>query len=72
MLYKERAPLTAAGINASITSSYFLANTRMGYQFDKHWSAFVSCNNMGNIQYSDLLGSKMPNRWWTAGAGFKF
>jgi vitamin B12 transporter len=72
MLYKERTPLTASSINTSITSSYLLANVRVGCQFNRHWSAFASCNNIGDIQYSDLLGSKMPNRWLSAGAGFKF
>lgn len=72
MLYKEREPLNASSINASITSSYMLVNARIQYQFNKNWSAFVSCNNIGDIKYSDLLGSKMPDRWLSAGAGFKF
>lgn len=72
MLYKERKPLTASAINASVTSSYLVANARLGFQFNRNWSVFANCNNIGDVAYSDLLGSKMPNRWWTAGAAFKF
>ncbi len=71
-LYKERNVLLAKGINAEITSSYFLMNARLGFQFNKHWSVFASCNNIGDITYSDLLGSKMPQRWLTGGASFAF
>jgi iron complex outermembrane receptor protein len=71
-LYKERNVLLAKGINAEVSSSYFLVNARLGYQFNKTFSVFASCNNIGDITYSDLLGSKMPQRWLTGGASFAF
>lgn len=72
MLYKERAEGKATAINAEVGSSYCVANARAAFRFNTHWQAFISCNNMGDIKYSDLLGSKMPNRWWSAGASFAF
>lgn len=72
MLYKERNAQEAKGINASISPSYLLLNARLGFRFNKHWSIFTSCNNIGDVSYSDLLGSKMPQRWLTGGAGFAF
>jgi iron complex outermembrane receptor protein len=72
ILYKERATLNAVAINAEVSSSYWLANMRAAFRFNKHWQAFVSCNNLGDLKYSDLLGSKMPNRWWSAGASLIF
>ena len=72
MLYKARTVLTKPDINAEVSSSYLVANTRLSYQFNENFSAFASCNNIGDIRYADLLGSKMPNRWWTAGASFRF
>lgn len=72
MIYKERKPQTAKGINAEISSSYAVFNARVAFAFDKKVSAHISCNNIGNLQYSDLLGSKMPSRWLMAGASFRF
>lgn len=72
MIYKERKPQVAKGINAEISSSYAVFNARAAFAFDKKVSAHISCNNIGDIQYSDLLGSKMPSRWLMAGASFSF
>lgn len=71
-IYKERTALEAKGINAGISPSYFLVNARLGFRFNKNWSVFASCNNIGDVSYSDLLGSKMPQRWLTGGAAFAF
>ncbi|HTN16957.1 MAG TPA: TonB-dependent receptor [Chitinophagaceae bacterium] len=72
MLYKERKAQEAKGINATVSPSYFLLNARIGFNFNKHWSIFANCNNITDVTYSDLLGSKMPQRWFTGGAAFAF
>lgn len=71
-LYKERNVSVAKGINAEVASSYFLVNARLGLNVNKTFSLFAGCNNIGDIKYSDLLGSKMPQRWFIAGAQFSF
>lgn len=72
MIHKERNPQNAKGINAQISSAYTVFNARVGFAFCKQFSAHISCNNIGNTQYADLLGSKMPTRWLMAGAAYHF
>ena len=67
LIYKDRNPLVASGINASISKSYFLMNTKIAYSFYKSMKFYIACDNLTDITYSDLLGSKMPRRWNSAG-----
>jgi vitamin B12 transporter len=70
-IYKERNGQKASGINAEISKNYFMMNGRLQYAFSKKVNAFASTTNLGNISYSDLLGSRMPGRWTTAGVNVK-
>ena len=70
-IFKQRMPLQAAGIKAAITKDYWLVNAKLSYRY-KIASAFVAINNIGNIKYSDLLGSRMPGSWTTAGLAVSF
>ncbi|MEO7048359.1 MAG: TonB-dependent receptor, partial [Ferruginibacter sp.] len=70
-IYKERMPQNAPGIKAFITKDYWLVNTKIEYRY-KIATAFIAVNNIGNIQYSDLLGSKMPGSWTTGGISLAF
>jgi iron complex outermembrane receptor protein len=45
----------------------FLINSRLGYRFNEHFSAFLAADNMGNLQYEELERYRMPGRSWTAG-----
>ncbi len=65
-IYKVRNAQEAAGIKALITKNYWLVNAKVDYRY-KIATAFIAVNNIGNIKYSDLLGSKMPGSWTTAG-----
>jgi len=67
LIYKDRAPLKAAAINAVISKNYFLMNARLGYTIASRVKLFITTNNITDIEYSDLLGSKMPRRWTTGG-----
>jgi len=70
-IYKERNPRQAPGINAIVSPHYWLVNVKTAYQF-KQFNLFVAVNNIGNVRYSDLLGSKMPQSWTTAGLNLSF
>ena len=70
-IYKQRMPRQAAAIKASVAKDYWLVNTKLSYSY-KIATAFIAVNNIGNIQYSDLLGSKMPGSWITAGLAVLF
>lgn len=67
-IYKERITQKANPINAEITPSYFVFNTKAGWEFLKNGGKmFVQADNLFDKHYSDLLGSKMPGRWLSAG-----
>lgn len=67
-VYKERTAQKANPISAEITPSYFVFNTKVGWQFlKKGGKLFIQTDNLFDKKYSDLLGSKMPGRWLSAG-----
>lgn len=65
-IYKERTTQSASKINAAIEKSYWLCNLKLQYGINKA-NVFVSVNNIGDVKYSDLLGSQMPGSWVTGG-----
>lgn len=67
LVFKQRDARAASSINAAVTKDYFLLNARIGFEFYKKAQCFISCNNVTDITYSDLLGSIMPRRWVTGG-----
>lgn len=70
-LYKERQVMRASPIMAEISKSYFLTHLRYDIRVVKGLGRlFVQCDNLGNVNYADLLGSKMPGRWWSVGVRF--
>jgi iron complex outermembrane receptor protein len=67
-LYKKRNERKAAAINAEITPSYFIMGTKLAYTLPrKYGRLFIQADNLFNKTYSDLLGSRMPGRWLSAG-----
>ncbi|MFD2919966.1 TonB-dependent receptor plug domain-containing protein [Terrimonas rubra] len=73
-LYKHRRPdATVGGINAKLTSDYFIMNARLSYALLKNrLSFFVQADNVFDRSYSDLLGAIMPGRWAMGGVKFNF
>lgn len=72
-LFKKREQQKAGSINATISSSYFLANARIEYRFFKQrLGVFAAADNLFDTQYSDLLGAIMPGRWFTGGIKYQF
>ncbi|KAA0990096.1 TonB-dependent receptor plug domain-containing protein [Dyadobacter aurulentus] len=70
-LYKQRAARETAAIEARISSSYFMINAKAEYAFlNKMLAVYVQADNAFDVQYSDLLGSKMPGRWVMGGIRF--
>lgn len=67
LIYKDRDAKNAPAINAAITKNYLLLNAKIGYNVCQKIKLFISCNNITDIKYSDLLGSLMPGRWSTGG-----
>ena len=67
-VYKIRNEQTASAINAALSESYFLVNSKFSYLTTKRkGTIFVEVSNLTNTKYSDLLGAIMPGRWICAG-----
>jgi vitamin B12 transporter len=71
-LYKQREEQkTPGGINATLTPEYFLLNTKIEFSPVKRFGIFVQVDNVGDVNYSDILGAQMPGRWWMGGVRWK-
>lgn len=67
-VFKKRDEQKSAAINAALSPSYFVLNTKLGYAFAAGRSKlFFQADNLFNKRYSDLLGAQMPGRWLSAG-----
>jgi vitamin B12 transporter len=67
-VYKIRNAQAASAINAALSKSYFLVNTKWAYLLNnRKGNVFVEITNLTNTPYSDLLGAIMPSRWIAAG-----
>jgi iron complex outermembrane receptor protein len=67
-VYKIRNAQTASAINATLSTNYFLVNSKFSYLTSKRkGNVFLEITNLTNTAYSDLLGAIMPSRWIAAG-----
>jgi len=54
-------------VNGDIKASYFVSNLRLGYQLNNNFSVYTQVQNLTNTDYQEILGAKMPGRWWSLG-----
>jgi len=66
-LYKDRPMQIASGINSTLNPSYFLHNAKIGVNVASNFGLFVQIQNLGDIEYQNILGARMPGRWFQAG-----
>lgn len=67
-IYKKRNERIASAINTAVSPDYFLMNAKVQYGFfNRRLSVYAQMDNVFNRQYSDLLGSIMPGRWFMGG-----
>jgi iron complex outermembrane receptor protein len=72
-IYKKRDAQKAAGINAEVKEDYFALNMRGNLFLQKYKSTiFVQVDNVFNHEGQDLLGSRLPGRWLSAGFEINF
>ena len=51
-------------LNVALEPTYVIINSEIGYRFlDKKMKVQGQVLNIFNVQYSDILGAKMPGRW---------
>ncbi len=65
-IFKERMPQAALAIKSVVTKQYWIVNTKLAYTY-QFADAFISINNIGNVKYVDLLGSRMAESWVSGG-----
>jgi len=70
-VYKYRDAEAANAINAAVTKDYFVMDANAKYAFFEN-QMFVTANvyNVFNRPHADILGAKLPNRWFILGVGF--
>lgn len=67
-LYKTRQRQLSAPIKAEVTKDYFLLNAKAeGFLIRQKLSLFAQVDNLFDRNYSDLLGTPMPGRWFMGG-----
>jgi len=72
-LYKKRNAQELAALRAKISGDYAVVNTRAAFLLPRKFGrVYVQADNLFNTTYSDLLGSTMPGRWWSAGWSGRF
>lgn len=67
-IYKHRKEQKVTSINAEVTASTFIMNTKAGvFLWKKKLNIYVESDNMSDTVNSDLLGSRLPRRWFMTG-----
>lgn len=71
-LYKDRAEQFAPGIDEQLEESYLLLNAILGLNISKNLSVSLQMNNIQDVEYANILGAKMPGRWFMGGLRFTY
>ncbi len=67
-VYKIRTASTASVIGADLSENYLLINAKFQlFLHHQKLGCYFQADNLFNKSYSDLLGSKMPERWLSVG-----
>lgn len=68
-LYKERQPMSAASPHiAAVSADYFVMNAKLeAFVWKRMATVFVQADNLFDRSFTDLLGSRMPGRWFMGG-----
>lgn len=71
-LWKQRDGDTAPPIESELTTSYTVWNGRVAYAFlNRQLTVNLMIHNVLNAQYADILGAKMPDRWFMGGIAWR-
>ena len=67
-IFKTRLADYSEAIGVGIEPEYFVANANLGYRImDNRVALKAEVLNLFDVEYSDILGSVMPGRWFMAG-----
>ncbi len=71
-LYKQREARVASSINSELEESYWLWNTRIGYDLTDGAGIHLDVRNVFDKAYQNILGAQMPGRWLMGGVHWGF
>lgn len=71
-LFKERDATYSNTIGVGLAPSYLVMNANLSYRLlDNRLSIKGEVLNIGNEQYSDIIGARMPGRWYMVGVSLR-
>lgn len=71
-IYKSRDARSAEAINSSLEESYAVWNSRLGYFLTDNIGINIQLHNIADKEYQNILGARMPGRWFMGGLKWKF
>ena len=67
-VYKKRqSQQVASPLITKVSTDYFVLNAKANAVVWKDLSIFAEVDNITNRSYTDLIGARMPGRWFLAG-----
>ena len=70
-IYKMRDTAYSSALDVELVPTYTVVNTGLGYRiFDNKVRLQGQVLNVFDVQYSDILGAKMPGRWVVLSVNF--
>ncbi|PHI20038.1 hypothetical protein CEQ90_09890 [Lewinellaceae bacterium SD302] len=66
-LHKSREGRIASGLNSELEDSYTLINSRLGLGITEGFGLNIQVQNLFDTEYQNILGARMPGRWFLAG-----
>ena len=70
-LYKSRQGRIASGIDSALDDNYMIWNARASYSLNNSFAMNIQIQNLFDKEYQNILGAKMPGRWFMAGVSYK-
>ncbi|MEO1263953.1 MAG: TonB-dependent receptor [Bacteroidota bacterium] len=66
-IYKNRNVQQAETINSALEESYAVFSSRVGYFLTENFGINMQLHNMLDKKYQNILGARMPGRWFMGG-----
>ncbi len=70
-LFKQRNERVAQTINANLEASYSVWNVRAGVNLNQNFGLDIKVLNIADAKYQNILGARMPGRWFMFSARYR-
>ena len=65
--YIQRNAEVSESVEGEVKDEYFITNAKLSFDLLSNLSIYSKVFNLTDTQYQEVLGAKMPSRWWSAG-----